>query len=297
MKDRTKGNIALLLTAIVWGTGFVAQRIGNGILPPMAFNSIRQIMAGIVLCPVLAVDLMRSGYMSAAKNTAEQLARKRGILIRAGIVCGCFMTIGSMLQQIGLVTVSAGKSGFITSIYIVFVPLFSVILGVRVRRRSILCIALAMAGFAVMSLKGDLDTITAGDWITLASAAGFAAQIVAVNHFVDKGNAIFISVLQMFFCGIVGFGISFFVEHPEAAAVAAAMPVLIYATLVPTAMGYTFQIVGQKYTDSSTAALIMSLEAVFAAIFGMIVLGEMMSLREIAGSAIIFTATILGQKE
>lgn len=297
MKERTRGNIALLITAVVWGSGFVAQRLGNEILPPMAFNSIRQIMAGIVLCPVLALDLSRSGYMSASSNTESQLRYKRRKLITAGIVCGCFMTFGSMMQQIGLVTVSAGKSGFISSIYIVFVPLFSVILGVRVRKRSVFCIAMAMAGFAVMSLRGGFDTITTGDWLTLLSAAGFAAQIVAVNHFVDKGNAIFISVLQMFFCGVVGFMLSVFIEHPASEAFIACLPILLYTTFVPTAMGYTFQIVGQKYTDSSTAALIMSLEAVFAAIFGMLCLHEIMSLREVAGAAIIFAATIIGQRE
>ena len=228
-----------------------------------------------------------------------RLAEEQSVvgLIAAGIVCGCFMTFGSMMQQIGLVTVSAGKSGFISSIYIVFVPLFSVILGVRVRKRSVFCIAMAMAGFAVMSLRGGFGTITTGDWLTLLSAAGFAAQIVAVNHYVDNGNAIFISVLQMFFCGIVGFILSVIIEHPAPEAFIACLPILLYTTFVPTAMGYTFQIVGQKYTDSSTAALIMSLEAVFAAIFGMLCLHEIMSLREVAGAAIIFAATIIGQME
>ena len=137
MTDRTKGNIALLMTAIVWGSGFVAQRLGNEILPPMAFNSIRQIMAGFVLLPVLAMSLHTSGYLSKDKASASQLAfRKRKALI-GGLICGIFMMAGSMLQQIGLVTLEAGKSGFISSIYIVFVPLFSVILGSKVRRRSV----------------------------------------------------------------------------------------------------------------------------------------------------------------
>ena len=296
MRDRTKGNIALLLTAMLWGTGFIAQKLGNEVLPPMAFNAIRQIMAGIVLCPVLALSLKKEGYLSRELNSEEQLRRKRSRMLIAGLICGFFLLVGTGTQQIGLVTVSAGKSGFISSVYIVFVPLFSVVLGVRVRPRTFLCVALAMAGFAVMSLRGGLGGATAGDWWTLASAAGFAAQIVAVNYFVEKGNDILISVLQMFVCGFLGLAISLIAEQPALTAVWECMPILLYSTFVPTAMGYTLQIVGQKYTSSSTAALIMSLEAVFAAIFGALFLREMMSFREIAGSAIILAATILGQR-
>ena len=129
------------------------------------------------------------------------------------------------------------------------------------------------------------------------SAAGVAAQIVAVNCFVDRDNAILISQAQFFFCGIVGLVIAIVAEGPTLAAVFAGVPVLLYQTFVPTAGGYTLQIIGQKYTDSSTAALIMSLEAVFAMIFGAIFLHEIMSIREIAGAAIIFGATVLGQRE
>lgn len=297
MTDRTKGNIALLMTALVWGSGFVAQRLGNEILPPMAFNSIRQIMAGFVLLPVLAMSLHTSGYLSKDKASASQLAfRKRKALI-GGLICGIFMMAGSMLQQIGLVTLEAGKSGFISSIYIVFVPLFSVILGSKVRRRSVFCILMAIAGFGVMCLKGGLGTIGTGDWITLISSACFAAQIVAVNHFLDRNNDILLSVIQMFFCGIVGIAIALAVEHPQLGAVIEGLPLLLYMTFFPTATGFTLQIVGQKYTDSSSAALIMSLESVFALIFGMLILHEMMSVREIIGAAIIFAATLLGQKE
>ena len=148
-----------------------------------------------------------------------------------------------------------------------------------------------------MSLNGGLGGATPGDWLTLVSAAGFAAQIVTVNCFVDKDNAILISQAQFFFCGIAGLVIALIFEEPTLAMVLAGVPVLLYQTFVPTAGGYTLQIIGQKYTDSSTAALIMSLEAVFAMIFGALFLHEMMSAREIAGAAIIFAATILGQKE
>lgn len=297
MSDKNKGNLILLLTAILWGSGFISQKLGNRVMPPMTFNAVRQLMAAAVLTPLVLRGLRKSAYLSAENNTRTQLDDKKKRVLRGGVLCGIFMLIGTATQQIGLLTVSAGKSGFISSIYIVFTPLFSVIVGSKVKRRTVICIAIAMMGFAVMSLKGGLSGATQGDWLTLVSAAGFAAQIVAVNQFVDKDNAVLLSQLQFLFCGAAGLVVALLMEGPAWAGVLAGIPVLLYQTFVPTAGGYTLQIIGQKYTDSSTAALIMSLEAVFAMIFGALFLHEIMSLREIAGAAIIFAATILGQRE
>ena len=297
MSNKNKGNLILLLTAILWGTGFISQKLGNRVMPPMTFNAVRQLMAAVVLTPLVLYGLKKSGYLSRESNMYSQLADRKKRLLKGGVLCGLFMLIGTATQQIGLLTVSAGKSGFISSIYIVFTPLFSVIVGSKVKRRTVICIAIAMMGFAVMSLKGGISGATPGDWLTLASAAGFAAQIVAVNCFVDKDNAVLLSQLQFFFCGAAGLVIALIMEGPAWAGVLAGIPILLYQTFVPTAGGYTLQIIGQKYTDSSTAALIMSTEAIFAMIFGAIFLHEMMSMREIAGAAIIFAATILGQRE
>lgn len=297
MSDKNKGNLILLLTAILWGSGFISQKLGNRVMPPMTFNAVRQLMAAVVLTPIVLHGLRKSGYLSSESNTRTQLDDKKKRMLKGGVLCGLFMLIGTATQQIGLLTVSAGKSGFISSIYIVFTPLFSVIVGSKVKRRTVICIAIAMMGFAVMSLKGGISGATPGDWLTLVSAAGFAAQIVAVNQFVDKDNAVLLSQLQFLFCGAAGLVVALIMEGPAWAGVLAGIPVLLYQTFVPTAGGYTLQIVGQKYTDSSTAALIMSTEAIFAMIFGALILHEMMSVREIAGAAIIFAATILGQRE
>ena len=297
MSNKNKGNLILLLTAILWGTGFISQKLGNRVMPPMTFNAVRQLMAAVVLTPLVLYGLKKSGYLSRESNMYSQLADRKKRLLKGGVLCGLFMLIGTATQQIGLLTVSAGKSGFISSIYIVFTPLFSVIVGSKVKRRTVICIAIAMMGFAVMSLKGGISGATPGDWLTLASAAGFAAQIVAVNCFVDKDNAVLLSQLQFLVCGAAGLVVALIMEGPAWAGVLAGIPILLYQTLVPTTGGYTLQIIGQKYTDSSTAALIMSTEAIFAMIFGAIFLREMMSMREIAGAAIIFAATILGQIE
>lgn len=297
MSDKTKGNLALLITAILWGTGFIAQKLGNTVMPPMTFNAVRQIMAGAVLVPIVMYGLRGSGYLDPVRSSVEAVSARKKRIMLGGFVCGFFLMLGTATQQVGLLTVSAGKSGFISSVYIVFVPFFSVLLGYKVRLKSFLCVAMAFVGFAVMSLQGGLGGATPGDWLTLASAAGFAAQIVAVNCFIDKDNALLLSELQFLFSGIMSLVIALIVEGPAPAGILAGIPILLYSTFVPTAIGYTLQIVGQKYTDSSTAALLMSTEAVFAAVFGALILGEMMSGREILGSIIIFIAVILGQIE
>ena len=170
------------------------------------------------------------------------------------------------------------------------------LIGQKVSRRSVVCVIIAVAGFAIMSLQGGLGGATRGDWLTLLSAAGFAAQIVTINEYVDKDNALAISALQFYFCGIAGLIIAVIAEGVHIQEIFSGMPILIYQTFVPTALGYSMQIIGQKYTSSSVAALIMSLEAVFAAVFGALILGEMMSAREMVGAAVILAATILGQR-
>ena len=295
MSDKFKGNTALLLTAVVWGTGFIAQKLGNEAMPPMSFNAIRQLMAALVLTPIMLAGLKKSAYLSGTKNSEDVLAFRKRKLTKAFFLCGAFMALGTMSQQIGLLTVSAGKSGFISGMYIVFTPIFSVVIGNRVSKKTFACVAIAMAGFALLSLRGGLGNTTPGDWWTLLSAVGFGAQITAVNAFVDRDNDLIISVLQMLFAGLVGIVFALILEYPTMAQIQAGMPAILYSTFVPTAIGYTLQIVGQKFTDSTTAALLMSLEAVFAAIFGAIFLKEFMSLMEILGSLVIFAAVIIDQ--
>lgn len=295
MKDSTKGNLALLLTAIIWGSGFIAQKLGMNTVPPLAFNSGRQVLAALVLLPVLLINLRRNHYLDKAVLGEDKFRLRVRRMLLAGLVCGIFMTFGSMMQQLGLVTVSAGKSGFISTLYIVMVPILGSLLGSKIHIKSIVCVAIAVLGFSFLSLSEGFGSASIGDWLSLLGALGFALQIIAVNHFVDQDNDILISVLQMAFCGIVGMTISIFVEHPSIAQFSAGLPVILYSVIFPTAIGYTLQITGQKYTDPTTASLLMSLESVFAAIFGAIFLRETMTQHELLGCALIFLAIILDQ--
>ena len=296
MGNKLKGSLILLITAIVWGSGFIAQKLGGEAMPPITFNATRQLMAAIALLPLAVYSIRSHGYFSKENNTPSDINNKVKKMVAAGIVCGSLLLCATGLQQLGLQTVSAGKVGFISATYVVLVPLLGIFLGKRVGKKPVLCAVLALFGFAVMSLSLD-GSMTKGDWLTLISAVFCAVQILAVDHFVDKDNFMLLVVLQAAGCGIFGLLIGVPLESPTLASVRNALPILLYTTFVPTCIGYPGQIIGQKYTDSNTAALILSLEAVFAAIFGAIFLKEVMSAREVLGSVIIFAAVIIGQLE
>lgn len=294
MSDKIKGSLALLITAIVWGSGFVAQKLGGEAMPPLTFNATRQLMAAIALLPLAVFSMRANGYFSKEKNTSAQISFKRKRMITAAFVCGGFLVFATGLQQLGLQTASAGKTGFISVTYVVLVPVIGAFLGEKAGKKPVMCALLALFGFAVMSLRFD-GNMTKGDWLNLLSAVFCAAQILAVDHFVDKDNSMLLVVMQAAGCGILGLLIGVPIETPSLASFRNALPILLYTVFIPTCIGYPGQIIGQKYTDSTTASILLSLEAVFAAVFGALVLGESMNLRELAGSAIIFAAVIIAQ--
>ena len=293
MQNRTKGNIALLIAAFIWGSGFLAQKIGMAYIGPFLFNGSRQIIAALVLLPYGVRIAGSTGYFSREKFSAETVDRHKHDLIRSSLICGFFLTVGTNLQQIGLMTVSAGKSGFITSIYISFVPLFGMLLGDRVSVKIWGCILTAMAGFAMLSLHGDLGSVSLGDILTLLSSVAFACQMIAVNRLGTRNNAIMLSIGQMMVCGTLSLLIAAFTERPGYEALTQSTFPILYSALIPTAIGFTLQIIGQKHTDPSLAALILSLEAVFAAFLGAVILQEHMTARELLGCLLILAATVV----
>lgn len=295
MSTKTKGSLMLLITSLIWGSGFIAQKIGMVYIGPFAFNSIRQLLAACVLLPYAIHLVRREGLLSKKNNSSERLTRRRRELLLAALVCGLLLYAGTNTQQVALVTESAGKAGFITTLYIVFTPLIGLLFGERVKKGMWICIAITMVGFAFLSLKSGLDGISIGDLLLLACALFFAGQIIAVNAFVTRNNAILIAVGELIVSGILGLITSIFVEHPTTAELSAGLLPILYSGLIPTAIGFTMQIVGQKYTDPTITALILSLESVFAAIMGAIILHEQMTIREVIGCLLIFISVILAE--
>lgn len=295
MNNKLKGNLLLLVTAFAWGSGFIARKLGNAAIPAITFNGLRQLGAAIVLLPIMFYGLKKSGYLSKSLNSYKRYRFHKYRVLIGGVVCGICMTLASTLQSMGLATVSAGKSGFITSMYVVITPLLAVLMGRKLEKKMYFCVAAAVVGFCLLSLKGGLDSVHIGDWFLLGSAAAFAIQIIAINKYVDKDNNLMLSVIQMAICGILELIVAVPIEQPSIAQFSSCMPALAYSILIPSALGYTFQVIGQKHTDSSSAALILSLESVFSVLVGAIVLHEHMMPRELAGCALIFAAVIVSQ--
>lgn len=295
MNNKLKGNLLLLVTAFAWGSGFIARKLGNAAIPAITFNGLRQLGAAIVLLPIMFYGLKKSGYLSKSLNSYKRYRFHKYRVLIGGVVCGICMTLASTLQSMGLATVSAGKSGFITSMYVVITPLLAVLMGRKLEKKMYFCVAAAVVGFCLLSLKGGLGSVHIGDWFLLGSAAAFAIQIIAINKYVDKDNNLMLSVIQMAICGILELIVAVPIEQPSIAQFSSCMPALAYSILIPSALGYTFQVIGQKHTDSSSAALILSLESVFSVLVGAIVLHEHMMPRELAGCVLIFAAVIVSQ--
>lgn len=309
MSKKLKSSMFLLITAIIWGSSFVAQKEGMNLIGPLAYNGTRTIIGGIVLLPVIfAFKRQKSTDKSGVPETMESVTPEEKhanskMLIIGGICCGLALCVGGNIQQIGLYYTTAGKSGFITTLYVVLVPLLGLLLKKRVRPVIWFCIMAAAVGlyFLCMPQGGGFGQINSGDLITLLSAFFFAIHILVVDYFSPKVDGVKLSCIQFFVCGIV----SLMFMYPVDTALGFDMPTLgtmlgswlpiLYAGALSCGVGYTFQVLGQKYADPAVASMLLSLESVFAVITGMIVLGEVMSLREVIGCLIMFTAITVAQ--
>ena len=280
-----KKNALLLLAAVIWGVAFVAQTVGMDYVGPFTFNAVRCFLGALVLLP--------AALFSARKKAAAPGSRRT--LWLGGLVCGTALAVASSLQQVGLLYTSAGKAGFITALYIVIVPL----LGLLVFRRRVsfvlgISILLSVAGMYLLCLTGGLSLGT-GDLLMLLCAFFFAVQILCVDYFSPRLNAVQLSCLQFFFCGIVTCILMFIFEKPNWESICAAYIPLLYAGIFSCGVAYTLQILGQKGFNPTVASLILSLESVFSALAGWILLGEKLSPAELGGCALIFAAIILAQ--
>ena len=287
------GNIMLLIAALLWGTTFVAQSEGMKYIEPFTYNAARMFIGGIVLIPVVFVFSRIS-----AREGIDREKRRAQIktTVKGGILCGMILFIASSLQQMGIQTTTAGKSGFITALYIVIVPVYELVL-FRKKTSKLLWFfaAVAVLGFYLLCIK-DGFTVSAGDLLTLGCAFFFAGHIVTIDRFQRRGiDGVLMSCIQFFVSGILASLCMIFTEHPDMTKIWDAKYTILYAGLLSSGVAYTLQILGQKRTNPTIATLIMSLESVFAAVSGWLVLGEAFSLREKIGCVLVFAAVILAQ--
>ncbi len=292
MSKKMQSNILLLLTAIIWGSAFVAQKSGMDYIEPFTFNGIRTFIGGLVLIPVV---LFMEKRKPAEEISAEEKKQKNKELLIGGVCCGMALFAAGSLQQFGVSYTTAGKAGFITTLYVVFVPIISVILRKKVRPIMWVCVAMGAVGLYLLCMTDASFKLTYGDTLVLLCAVAFAVHILTVDHFSPKMDGIKLSCIQFLTAGLIGIICMFIFETPDIGAILDCAVPLLYAGVLSCGLGYTFQVVAQQYAEPTVASLLMSLESVFAVVFGALLLHEVMSLRELSGCLIIFIAVIISQ--
>ena len=290
MKQQIKSSLILLLTATIWGVAFVAQSVGMEYIGPFTFNAIRCVLGGLVLIPVILL-LNRKKEAGAETGTKEN----KRILWTGGIACGVILCIASNLQQFGIMEASVGKSGFFTALYIVMIPVIGIFIGKRPGIKLWFCVALAVVGMYLLCMKDGSFTIERADIMLLLCALAFSFHILVVDYFSPKVDGVKMSCIQFFVCGALSAVGMIFTEIRDISNIQAAWLPLLYAGLLSCGVGYTLQIVGQKGINPIIASLIMSLESVISALAGWVILGQVLSLKEIIGCVLMFVAIVITQ--
>lgn len=290
MKQQIKSSLILLLTATIWGVAFVAQSVGMEYIGPFTFNAIRCVLGGLVLIPVILV-LKKKKEIGAENQEKED----KKTLWTGGIACGVILCIASNLQQFGIMEASVGKSGFFTALYIVMIPVIGIFIGKRPGIKLWFCVALAVVGMYLLCMKDGSFTIEQADIMLLLCALAFSFHILVVDYFSPKVGGVKMSCIQFFVCGVLSAVGMLFTETPDISNIQAAWLPLLYAGLLSCGVGYTLQIVGQKGINPVIASLIMSLESVISALAGWVILGQVLSPKEILGCVLMFVAIIITQ--
>lgn len=285
---KLRGEIILSITALIWGTAFVAQIVGMEHIGPFTFTASRTLIGALSLIPVI-LFMDRKG-----DNAKDEIQGSKKDLIKGGVACGIAMFFGLAFQQVGLQYTTAGKAGFITALYIVFVPILGLFLHKRIEKSVWLGVILGLAGLYLLSVTEDLS-IGKGDLLVLSGTIFWAFHIITIDHFTHKVDAVKMSCIQFLVVGIISLLIAIATEEISInSLIQSAFPIL-YSGIIVVGIAFTLQIFGQRGTNPATAAIIMSMESVFAALSGIIILGETMSLRETIGCILLFAAVIVAQ--
>ncbi len=280
---RWKADFALLSAAMLWGTGFVVQRLAAAQISTFYFNGGRFLLAALII-------LLVAGFR---RGENQRVTRAQ---VPWMILAGSLMFAGAGFQQAGLATTTVGNASFITGLYVVLVPLIlSLVWKKRVAWLSWLAVLLAVVGVMLLSLQGSLR-LAPGDALELAGAVMWALHIILVGRLAGQGaNVLWFSVIQFATCGLLSLALALALDPQNAASLVASWQVVVYSAVLPIGLGFSLQIVGQKHAPAVDAAIIMSTEAVFATLFGYLFLNELLTARQLSGCALILVAMILAQ--
>lgn len=279
----------LLLTAAIWGGGFVAQRMGMEHVGPLTFNGVRFAMGGLSLLPLMAVLRIRARRRGDAPHSAHAKD-----MLTGGALAGLALFLGATLQQVGLLYTTAGKAGFITGLYLVIVPILGLFFRQRTDAGTWLGAATALAGLYLLSVTEQFS-ISKGDFLELAGALFWAGHLIIIGRFTRMMDPLLLSFLQFMACSFLSLCVAAVTETISLGALmSAAMPIL-YGGLISVGVAYTLQVVAQQDASTAHAAIILSLEAVFATLDGWLILGESLSPRGAIGCALMLTGMMVSQ--
>ena len=284
-KTTPKGIIILLLTALIWGSSFVAQSIGINSVDAFTFMAIRTTLGTLVLLPVVIIS---NGGLSGLLDKKT---------VKAGLLLGTVLAVAQCFQQFAFYYSTAGKIAFLTALYMFFVPLLGLFLRKKIAPLTWVSIFIAIAGLSLLCLKpGDLLNINKGDVLSIICGAVYAVQIMLIDKYMGENiNGIKLSFMEFFTAAALCSVMMFIFEQPTAEGIRNAAPALLYSGIMSCGIAYTLQVIGQKHASPVVASLLMCLESVFAALAGWFILKEMMTLRELTGCAIMFFAIVLSQ--
>lgn len=305
---KIRNTIFLFLTAMIWGAAFVAQSVSMDYIGPFTFICLRSVIGGLFLIPVIMVidgirkkgqneDLNVAGLqndLQQMQSETQKLSWKNKKLLEGGIVCGIFLFLANCFQQTGIQYTTVGKAGFITTFYIIIVPLIGLFFKKYCGVLTWIGVVIALAGLYFLCITEKL-TIQRGDALILCCSFLYAGQILAIDHYNPLVDGVKMSCIQFLTGGVLGAIFMFLFESPNMAMILSAAGPILYTGIMSTGVAYTLQIVGQKGLNPTVAALIMSLESVFSALSGYIFLHQILSTRELIGCVLMFIAIVLAQ--
>ena len=288
MKKQLKGSLALLCGTFIWGSAFIAQSVGMDLIGPFTFQAIRCSLAVVFLFLITLVFDWKIGI----QNSLSKWKNKR--LWMAGGICGCALFVAASLQQIGLVYTDPGKAGFLTAMYIVLVPMLGIFVHRRPGLNAVFSVVLALVGLYLLSFMG-VSAINVGDLFLIGGALGFAVQILLIDRFAQNLDGLRLNCVQALVVAVLSLPWMLLTEDLDMGNILACWLPLGFAGILSMGVAYSLQIVGQKNLEPTTASLIMSLESVFAALGGWLILHDTMTSRELWGCVLVFAGVIISQ--
>lgn len=276
--------IMLWLTAAIWGFAFVAQRAGMEFIGPFTYNGIRFLLGSISLIPLI----IRMNYK------VKTPSGKQKNILKGGLLAGLVLFIGASLQQAGMVYTEAGKAGFITGFYVILVPLIGIFIGQHITKLLWAGAIIALAGLYLLTINGPF-VLQKGDMLILLSAFFWAVHVQLINKLVDTHAALPLSAFQFAVCGILSLATGFIFENVNLHSILLAAVPLLYGGFMSVGIAYTMQVVAQQHVHPAYASIILSFETVFAVLGGWLMLGEMLSLQNLVGCALMLAGIMIVQ--